>query len=131
MEGLRRHLIFGLAAGATIIIFSHFLRVAEEIVQALVVFNVFFVCMLFPLNGSLKRKLAVLALGNIICLIWNTMFSMLVGTVATSVWVGFNALLIMLSPLLNSLWVVSLWSISLTLLADSGKREATVAESDY
>ena len=130
MEGLR-HLVFGLAVGATIIIFSHFLLVVEEIFQALVVFNVFFVCTLFPLNGSLKRKLAVLALGNILCLFWNTMFSMLVGTVATSVWVGFNALLIMLSPLLNSLWVVSLWSISLTFLADSGKRKATVAESDY
>lgn len=126
-----RHLVFGLAVGAIIVILSYFLRVAEEIFQALVVFNVFFVCMLFPLNGSLKRKLAVLALGDIICLIWNTMFSMLVGSLAVYVWVGFNALLIMLSPLLNSLWVVSLWSISLTFLANSGKRKATVAESDY
>ena len=126
-----RHLVFGLAVGAIIVILSYFLRVAEEIFQALVVFNVFFVCMLFPLNGSLERKLAVLALGDIICLIWNTMFSMLVGSLAVYVWVGFNALLIMLSPLLNSLWVVSLWSISLTFLANSGKRKATVAESDY
>lgn len=126
-----RHLVFGLVIGAIIVILSYFLRVAEEIFQALVVFNVFFVCMLFPLNGSLKRKLAVLALGDIICLIWNTMFSMLVGSLAVYVWVGFNALLIMLSPLLNSLWVVSLWSISLTFLANSGKRKATVAESDY
>jgi hypothetical protein len=126
-----RHLVFGLVIGAIIVILSYFLRVAEEIFQALVVFNVFFVCMLFPLNGSLERKLAVLALGDIICLIWNTMFSMLVGSLAVYVWVGFNALLIMLSPLLNSLWVVSLWSISLTFLANSGKRKATVAESDY
>jgi len=120
MEGLR-HLVFGLAAEATIIAFSHFLEVAEEILQALVVFNVFFVCMLFPLNGSLKRKLAILAFGNIVCLIWNTMFSMLACTLASSAWAGFNALFILLSPLLNSLWVVSLWSISLTFLADSGK----------
>jgi hypothetical protein len=126
-----RHLVFGLAVGAIIVIISYFLRVAEEIFQALVVFNVFFVCMLFPLNGSLERKLAVLALGDIICLIWNTMFSMLVGSLAVYVWVGFNALFIMLSPFLNSLWVVSLWSISLTFLANSGKGKATVAESDY
>jgi hypothetical protein len=33
------------------------------------------------------------------------MFSMLVGSLAVYVWVGFNALLIMLSPLLNSLWL--------------------------
>jgi hypothetical protein len=126
-----RHLVFGLVIGAIIVILSYFLRVAEEIFQALVVFNVFFVCMLFPLNGSLERKLAVLALGDIICLIWNTMFSMLVGSLAVYVWVGFNALFIMLSPLLNSLWVVSLWSISLTFLANSGKGKGTVAESDY
>lgn len=129
MKGLKK-LILGLASGTAIVIFSYLLQVSKETLQALIVFNAFFVCMLFPLNGPLKRMMFALIMGNVVCLIWSNIFSMFVDAVAVQAFDGFNALFVVLSPILNLLWVVSYWSLSLTFLANS-KNERAAAKNAH
>jgi len=98
---------------------SNLLHFAGETLQVLVVFNVLFICMFFPLNGSLRRKMAILAIGNIFCLTLNTLFSMFAAILAAFMGDFSKALFAVLSPMFNLLWIVSFWSVSLTFLAKS------------
>lgn len=86
--------------------------------------------MLFPLNGSLKRKMFALTIGNAVCVLWSSLFSMFVGAIAAHAFNGFNAVFVVLSPILNLMWVVSFWSLSLTFLANSENGRAA-AENAY
>ncbi|MEM2419561.1 MAG: hypothetical protein QXL38_01070 [Candidatus Bathyarchaeia archaeon] len=105
-------------------IVSHLLQIAGESFQTLLVFNILFICIFFPLDGSLKRKMMILVAGNILCFIWSALFSMLVADLIVLMGDASKVLLAVLSPLLNLLWIVSFWSVSLTFLAKSkrGKR---------
>jgi len=98
---------------------SNFLQVAGEAIQALLVFNILFMCMFFPLSGSLKRKMEILAIGNIFCLILNMLFSMFAATLAAFMGDISKAFFAVLNPLFNLFWIVSFWSVSLTFLAKS------------
>jgi len=111
-----RHVMLGLATGVLLTVFSYLMHAPSETFQALLVFNTFFVCMLFPLEGSLKRKMTVLFVGNLACFAWNTLFSMFTGAAIVYVGEGFKALVAFLNSLLNLLWIVSFWSISLAFL---------------
>ncbi|MEM2445864.1 MAG: hypothetical protein QW734_04330 [Candidatus Bathyarchaeia archaeon] len=114
-----KSMVFGLVIGTLMVVFFHLLYVPSEVLQALLIFNIFFVCVYFPLNGPLKRKVAVLLAGNVICFLWNMMFSIFVCAVSAYLSGDFNALLAFLNPLLNLLWMVSFWSIGLTFLAEA------------
>jgi hypothetical protein len=61
----------------------------------------------------------MLLAGNIIGLLWNYLFSMLVATVANYFGKFFDTVYIILNPFVNLIWIVSFWSISLTVLANS------------
>lgn len=100
-------------------ILTYLLYGANETFHVLFAFNIFFVCMFFPLGGPLKRKIIALVIGNILCFVWSTLFSMFITAVAAHVGDDFNFLFVVLNPLLNLLWIVSFWSISLTFLAES------------
>ena len=114
------HLIFGFSVGAIasyMLLSSSF--VSSESVYMLIIFNFFFVSLTFPLDGTLTRKLSMLLIGNIIGLFWNYLFSLFAYTVAYYLGEFFNTLYIILSPLVNLIWIVSFWSISLTALTNS------------
>ena len=114
------HLIFGFSVGAIasyMLLSSSF--VSSESVYMLIIFNFLFVSLTFPLDGTLTRKLSMLLIGNIIGLFWNYLFSLFAYTVAYYLGESFNILYIILSPLVNLIWIVSFWSISLTVLANS------------
>lgn len=108
--------MLGLATGTLLTVFSYLMHAPSETLQALLVFNTLFVCMLFPLEGSLKRKMTVLFVGNITCFTWNTLFSIFTGAAIAYIGEGFKALVAFLNSLLNLLWIVSFWSISLAFL---------------
>jgi len=59
------------------------------------------------LNGSLNRKLGMLALGNIIGLFWN--FALHFFAIAAVTFFGemFNVFYAVFYPLLNFIWIVS------------------------
>jgi len=114
------HLIFGFSIGAIasyMLLSSSF--VSSESVYMLIIFNFLFVSLTFPLDGTLARKISMLLIGNIIGLFWNYLFSLFAYTVAYYLGEFFNTLYIILSPLVNLIWIVSFWSISLTALANS------------
>jgi hypothetical protein len=67
------HLIFGFSIGAIasyMLLSSSF--VSNESVYMLIIFNFLFVSLIFPLDGTLTRKISMLLIGNIIGLFWNT-----------------------------------------------------------
>ncbi|RLI18515.1 hypothetical protein DRO44_00920 [Candidatus Bathyarchaeota archaeon] len=122
------HLIIGILAGtlASYIFISQNNFFGETAVM-LVIFNFLFVALTFPLNGTLKKKLLMLLIGNFTGLIWNTIFSLFAITAAYYLENFFNILWSILNPILNFLWIVSFWSLSLTILASS---ERGVSEID-
>jgi len=114
------HLLFGFSIGAIasyMLLSSSF--VINESVYMLIIFNFLFVSLTFPLDGTLTRKIFMLLIGNIIGLFWNYLFSLLAYTVAYYLGESFNTLYIILSPFVNLIWIVSFWSISLTVLTNS------------
>ena len=114
------HLLFGFSIGAIAsYMLLSFSFVSNESVYMLIIFNFLFVSLTFPLDGTLTRKISMLLIGNIIGLFWNYLFSLFAYTVAYYLGESFNTLYIILSPLVNLIWIVSFWSLSLTALANS------------
>jgi len=102
--------------------------VNSESALMLTFFNIFFIFTIFPLNGSLKRKTFLLVIGNFLGLVWNLVFSFLVYGVTDGFEESFNASNVILTPLVNIVWIVTFWSVSLSLLVSSKDRmiEATI-----
>jgi hypothetical protein len=113
------HLVFGISAGAiaSYMLFS-FPIIGNESMFMLIIFNFLFVSLIFPLNGTLTRKLLMLLGGNVIGLIWNYLFSMLIATAAAYFGSFFDSLYLILNPFVNLIWIVSFWSMSLTILTN-------------
>ncbi len=121
------HLILGFSVGTiTSYILWSLPAVNSESALMLTFFNLFFTFTIFPLNGSLKRKTFLLLIGNFLGLLWNWVFSLLVYGVTDSFEVSFNASHMILIPLLNLAWIVTFWSVSLSVLVSSKDRMAEV-----
>jgi len=116
-----RHSILGFSAGviATYIILLSFYLVNGEAAFMLMVFDFLFLSLVFPLDGSFVKKIALLLIGNVIGLLWNSLFSSFSHVAACYFGEFLNVLYMILNPLLNLIWVVSFWSISLSVLASS------------
>ncbi|HLE75900.1 MAG TPA: hypothetical protein VI864_07660 [Candidatus Bathyarchaeia archaeon] len=89
----------------------HFINIESTV--TLLFFNFLFTLLTFELNGTLNRKLGMLALGNIIGLFWN--FILYFFTIAGTVYFGegFNVFYAIFRPFLNFMWIISFWSLSL------------------
>jgi hypothetical protein len=83
---------------------------------SLVIFNVLFISLPFQLNGSLTRKFCLLALGNMTGFCWNFVFNSF--AVAATAFFGkiFFSVYTIFFPFLSSIWIVSIWALSLTFL---------------
>jgi hypothetical protein len=116
-----RHQMLGFFAGTivTYVILLSFYFVNGEAAFMLMVFDFLFVSLVFPLDGPFVKKIGLLLIGNVIGLLWNSVF-LSFSYVAACYFGGFlNALYMILNPLLNLIWVVSFWSISLSVLVSS------------
>jgi hypothetical protein len=82
----------------------------------LVIFNFLFASLTFQLNGALSRKLGILVIGNLIGIFWNLVFYYF--SLSGSLYLGrsFDALYTIIYPILNLMWVVPFWSMSLSFL---------------
>jgi len=113
-----KHLVFGfLIVTSSMPLF--FLFLSSESAVPLIVFNFLFVSLIFPLNGSLATKISLLLMGNVIGFFWNQLFSLFVYTVVYYIGGSFNVLHMLLNPIVNLLWMVSFWSMSLSVLVSS------------
>jgi len=125
-----KHLIFGFTVGTIIsLIFYYFFHVNGESLQLLILFNFLFVSALFPLNGSLKRKMVLLLTGNFIGFLWNKILYLFAFSAAEHFGGIFNTLYLILSPFLNLVWIVSFCSISLTFISSSKSKRAGIANA--
>ena len=82
----------------------------------LLIFNLFFLSLIIHLNGTLNRKLGILALGNIVGLFWNFVLYYFAIAGVTFFGESFNVFYAVFYPFLNFMWIVSFWSLSLTIL---------------
>lgn len=82
----------------------------------LLIFNFLFASLIFQLNGTMNRKLGMLAVGNGVGLGWNFVFYYF--SLAGTVYFGkvFDGVYTVVYPLLNIMWVVPFWSLSLGFL---------------
>ena len=87
-----------------------------ETVIILLIFNFLFTSLIFQLNGTLNRKLGMLALGNIIGLFWNFIFHSFAVVGVAYFGEIFGSFYTIFYPLLNLMWIVSFWSLSLAAL---------------
>jgi hypothetical protein len=120
-----RHSILGFSVGA---ISSYLLLsspyISDESALMLLIFNLLFVSLIFPLNGTLTTKTCMLLVGNVIGFFWSNLFSLFAHVATYYFGAIFSALYIILDPLINFVWIVSFWSISLSVLANSEKRKS-------
>ena len=117
MKFERSRLVLGLfleAIALCLIVSFRFINI--ESTATLLIFNFLFVSLTFQLNGALNRKLGMLALGNVIGLFWN--FVLYFFAIAGATFFGeiFNVIYAVFYPLLSFMWIVSFWSLSLTVL---------------
>jgi hypothetical protein len=110
-------LVLGLfleAIALCLIICFRFINIAST--ATLLIFNLFFLSLIIHLNGTLNRKLGILALGNIMGLFWN--FVLYYFAIAGVTFFGepFNVFYTVSYPFLNFMWIVSFWSLSLAVL---------------
>jgi len=114
------------ATGIAFCMFLSFLFINGESTVMLIVFNLLFVSLIFPLNGTQIRKAYLLLIGNVIGLFWNYLFFLF--TYLGTYYLGefFKALYIILNPFVNLFWIVSFWSISLNALSYSKNRKLGV-----
>jgi hypothetical protein len=101
-----------------------FINIAST--ATLLIFNLFFLSLIIQLNGTLNRKIGILALGNITGLFWN--IGLYYFDIAGVAFFGepFNVFYAVSYPFLNFMWIVSFWSLSLTVLPKPKGMEAEV-----
>ena len=114
--------VFSMGGIASCLLLS-FLLINEESTVMLVVFNLLFASLIFPLDGTSTRKAYLLLMGNLIGLFWNYLLFSLAFIGIFYFGEYFKALYIILSPFANLVWIVSFWSMSLANLSNSKNRK--------
>lgn len=113
---------FCLAAATISVNFHLFSFLSLSSLIAIILFNVLFVFLLFPLGGSLLRKVGLLFAGNVVGVLWYLVRSALQeASVLLLSEEAFKIITVVLSPVIDFIWKVSLWSLSLSVLASARK----------
>jgi len=96
----------------------------EPALVSITVSNSLFLFLIFPLKGSLLRKVLLLLASNIVGLAWYLMQLSL--RVASAYYLeadAFEALYVLIGSIIDLIWVVSVWSLSLSVLASAQRRD--------
>ena len=113
------HMVVG-SALVTAIIFLSFQLIPTFGLPALVAigfFNLLFLFLLFPLEGPLLRKTMLLIGGNAVGVLWY-----LIQLSFEEVFLALNSdtfktVILVAKPLIDFVWIVAVWSLSLSVLA--------------
>jgi len=113
------HLACGFLVGVlSILLIWNTSGIGRQSAVVLTIFNFFFVITTFALDGSLLIKLSMLLVGNVTFLMLNRILSYFLDS---AVGAQSSILTVFLSSLVNLVWIVSFWSLSLTILSKSKK----------
>lgn len=107
-----------------------FIRFDNTTLIAIGFFNFLFLFLLFPLKGPLLRKTMLLVAGNVVGVLWYLIQlsfkeSFLFLSVDT-----FKVLGLVVKPLIDFMWVVAVWSLSLSLVASYKAKSERLKEID-
>jgi hypothetical protein len=117
---LLSHVIIGglVAMFLFAVFWLHGLSINENVAFSLFLFDLLFVFLLFPLKGKLWHKLALLIMGNMVGLTFNSLFSLLETSDGET---SPNIFFVVAYPVLNVIWMVVMWAIGLSILASYKK----------
>jgi hypothetical protein len=99
-----------------------FLNVQSTVTLCL--FNVLFGSIISQLYGSAIRKVALLVAGNFMGFFWNLVFLYFFSAGIQVLGGDFDAAYTIIYPLLNLMWVVPFWAVSLGFLPKAHKAAA-------
>jgi hypothetical protein len=88
----------------------------------LLIFDLLFLSLIFQLSDSLFKKIFLLTAGNVVGLFWNLIFYYFSLAGYDHFGMVFNAFYTLIYPILNLMWIVPFWSLSLGLLPNSNKK---------
>lgn len=121
----------GVAAVMLLIYFSLYRILNESALISITIFNFLFVFLLFPLESPLSRKVYLLVAGNIVGLVWHFIKSSF--GAASVFYLGadaFKIITVVVGPIIDLLWIVSVWSLSLSVLASAKRRNGGDGENN-
>ncbi|MCW4006944.1 MAG: hypothetical protein NWF04_10205 [Candidatus Bathyarchaeota archaeon] len=105
-----------LAEVITLCLLVSFRHINAASTVTLLIFNFLFVSLIFQLRGSRRLKLILLTVGNILGVFWNFVFFYFSAAGIEQFGMGFNVFYTLAFPVLNLMWIVPFWSISLGVL---------------
>lgn len=126
------HLSVGVGVAAVAFLVYSWLRFApnESAFVSIAVFDFLFVFLIFPLKGPLLRKVFLLLLGNIVGLAWYLIRSSFGAASVSYLKVdAFKVLYVVLAPIVDFVWIVSVWSLGLSVLASARRKNKLEKES--
>ena len=101
----------------------------EPAVVSIAIFNFLFIFLLFPLEGPLLRKVFLLVLGNLVGLAWYLIQLSLVAASAPYLEAGASKVVyVIVCPIIDLVWIVSVWSLGLSVLASARRRKELEGE---
>jgi hypothetical protein len=98
-----------------------------ESTAIMMIFNLFYISIIFQLKGSNKKKLSLLALGNFVGLFWNLVFFHFFSVGTLLFGHSFQIFYVMIYPFLNLAWIVTIWALSLVSLSRKEPAQLGVA----
>jgi hypothetical protein len=116
-----------LIIGAILVIVLVFLLqhvIAESALISLIIFNLIFLLLTFPLNGPLWCKIVWLVLGNAVGILWcliRLSFNSILGT-------DFYGIDFFLNHIIDFLWIVPIWSLALSHLSMMKHRKKSMED---
>jgi len=119
------HMYVGIGTATIMLLIYFSLRnvLNEPALISITIFNFLFVFLLFPLEGQLSRKVYLLFAGNIVGLVWHFVKSSF--GVASVSYLGAEILKIItvvIGPIIDLIWIVSVWSLGISTLTSTKKR---------
>jgi hypothetical protein len=127
MQFQSSRLVTGLFCEAiTLCLIASFRFINIAATATLLIFNLLFLSLTFHLNGTLNKKLSILALGNILGLFWNFVLQYFAFAGVAFFGEAFTGFYAVSYPFLNFMWVVSFWSMSLAFLPKLKSAQAEV-----
>ncbi|WGM89325.1 MAG: hypothetical protein NUK63_10530 [Candidatus Bathyarchaeum tardum] len=120
------HVLIGsVVAVATLFTSFQFIQMLDSVaLVSICFFNFLFVFLLFPLEGILSHKIILLVAGNIVGIVWHFVILSFESMFFCFTAGNFKLVFLVFSPLANFMWMVSLWSISLSILAKNKQKVA-------
>ncbi len=119
------HMSVGLSTTIVILFICSLQQILNETALfSITIFNFLFVFLLFPLAGPLFQKVYLLVAGNIVGLVWHFIRSSF--GAASVFYLGadtFEIINVIIGPIIDLVWIVCIWSLSLSILASAKKRE--------